>query len=221
MENRGKAGQRKFPWRRLRHLGYRPNRKAESAARKRRGCSFPRQRLCKASSGGQPPRSLNNACDIRAARNEMHRVYRKRRPPSLSRSTSFPRFVATRSSRIDETVFTRRWREEGIIAFLSSNFSRRKISVTIEKATTLYTRAKHTVAQCRSAFRRVRRWNRTVIRMIYTRLERGVLPRGGASTLSSSLLRSTSISSFRSRGVCFAWGWVSSLRGLYTHFLTT
>lgn len=84
MENRGKAGQRKFPWRRLRHLGYRPNRKAESAARKRRGCSFPRQRLCKASSGGQPPRSLNNACDIRAARNEMHRVYRKRRPPSLS-----------------------------------------------------------------------------------------------------------------------------------------
>lgn len=52
----GEAGQRKFPWRRLRHLGGRlsagSNRKAESAARKRRGCSFPRQRLCKASSGG-------------------------------------------------------------------------------------------------------------------------------------------------------------------------
>ena len=40
------------------------------------------------------------------------------------------------------------------------------------RAVTLYTRAKHTVARRRrAAFRRVRRWNRTVIRMIYTRLE--------------------------------------------------
>lgn len=140
---------------------------------------------------------------------------------SLSFSKGVPVFLD--SLQLDHLASTKLYSrdEEGIIAFLSSNFSRRKISVTIEKATTLYTRAKHTVAQCRSAFRRVRRWNRTVIRMIYTRLERGVLPRGGASTLSSSLLRSTSISSFRSRGVCFAWGWVSSLRGLYTHFLTT
>lgn len=46
------------------------------------------------------------------------------------------------------------------------------------KAATLYrhARAKHSVAELASAFRRVRRWNRTVIRMIYTRpgLERSL-----------------------------------------------
>lgn len=98
---------------------------------------------------------------------------------SLSFSKGVPVFLD--SLQLDRLASTKLYSrdEEGIIAFLSSNFSRRKISVTIEKATTLYTREKHTVAQCRSAFRRVRRWNRTVIRMIYTRLERGVLPRGG------------------------------------------
>lgn len=101
----------------------------------------------------------------------------------LSLSQGVPVFLD--SLQLDRLASTKLYSrdEEGIIAFLSSNFSRRKISVTIEKATTLYTREKHTVAQCRSAFRRVRRWNRTVIRMIYTRLERGVLPRGGIRSL--------------------------------------
>lgn len=97
------------------------------------------------------------------------------------------------------------------------------------KAATLYrhARAKHSVAELASAFRRVRRWNRTVIRMIYTRpgLERSLTsgwrvhlvrcPPSPRPSPSPSLLSSKSVKhvhaspriskfSLLIRGACFA-----------------
>lgn len=95
-------------------------------------CSFPRQRLCKASRASaercsQSPRSLNNACDIRAAEPNtrgplrtlslIYRVYRKRFYDSTIR-----RMTTARAYRCENSIPSR-GSSSGSIRFSMENHS--------------------------------------------------------------------------------------------------